>query len=133
MCAASKAAFSSALECTSLSPCEKKTVDNNFSASPASNMGLNRGSAVCSLEGANRLVRVCALGKYYRPDLNFPCSLPQRSHGLKGFENDPPLSSCGIFQARTAGKLECLSSGISNNNGWQWLSLMCTEPSLPVL
>ncbi|XP_031204013.1 ubiquitin-associated and SH3 domain-containing protein A isoform X2 [Mastomys coucha] len=41
-------------------------------------------------------------GKYYRPDLNFPRSLPRRGNGIKDFENDPPLSSCGIFQARLA-------------------------------
>ncbi|XP_055425717.1 ubiquitin-associated and SH3 domain-containing protein A [Bubalus kerabau] len=42
-------------------------------------------------------------GRYYRPDLNFPRSLPKRSRGIKDFENDPPLSSCGIFQSRMAG------------------------------
>uniref|UniRef100_A0A8B9Y2Z6 Ubiquitin associated and SH3 domain containing A n=1 Tax=Bos mutus grunniens TaxID=30521 RepID=A0A8B9Y2Z6_BOSMU len=41
-------------------------------------------------------------GRYYRPDLNFPRSLPKRSRGIKDFENDPPLSSCGIFQSRMA-------------------------------
>ncbi|KAJ1070552.1 hypothetical protein K5549_003531 [Capra hircus] len=41
-------------------------------------------------------------GRYYRPDLNFPRSLPKRSRGIKDFENDPPLSSCGIFQCRMA-------------------------------
>uniref|UniRef100_A0A4X1TI11 Ubiquitin associated and SH3 domain containing A n=1 Tax=Sus scrofa TaxID=9823 RepID=A0A4X1TI11_PIG len=41
-------------------------------------------------------------GKYYRPDLNFPRGLPRRSNGIKDFESDPPLSSCGIFQSRMA-------------------------------
>lgn len=45
-----------------------------------------------------------AAGKYYRPDLNFPRQLPRRSSGLSDFERDPPLSSCGTFQARLAGK-----------------------------
>ncbi|XP_038616057.1 ubiquitin-associated and SH3 domain-containing protein A [Tachyglossus aculeatus] len=43
-------------------------------------------------------------GKYFRPDLNFPCSLPRRKNGIKEFENDPPLSYCGIFQARLTGE-----------------------------
>ncbi|XP_020639627.3 ubiquitin-associated and SH3 domain-containing protein A [Pogona vitticeps] len=43
-------------------------------------------------------------GKYYRADLNFPSSLPNRKNGIKDFECDPPISSCGIFQARLIGE-----------------------------
>uniref|UniRef100_A0A8C5T8H0 Ubiquitin-associated and SH3 domain-containing protein A n=1 Tax=Malurus cyaneus samueli TaxID=2593467 RepID=A0A8C5T8H0_9PASS len=43
-------------------------------------------------------------GKYYRADLNFPSSLPKRKDSLKQFECDPPLSCCGIFQARLTGE-----------------------------
>ena len=58
------------------------------------------------LDGIEQLVLIYAVGKYYRPDLNFPRSLPKRSRGIKDFENDPPLSSCGIFQSRMAGMFE---------------------------
>ncbi|XP_067401430.1 ubiquitin-associated and SH3 domain-containing protein A isoform X1 [Emydura macquarii macquarii] len=43
-------------------------------------------------------------GKYYRVDLNFPASLPKRKDGIKHFEDDPPLSCCGIFQSRLIGE-----------------------------
>ncbi|NXJ78045.1 UBS3A protein, partial [Trogon melanurus] len=43
-------------------------------------------------------------GKYYRADLNFPCTLPKRKDGVKHFEHDPPLSCCGIFQSRLIGE-----------------------------
>ncbi|NXI42545.1 UBS3A protein, partial [Galbula dea] len=43
-------------------------------------------------------------GKYYRADLNFPSTLPKRKDGMKHFEQDPPLSSCGIFQSRLTGE-----------------------------
>ncbi|KFP17797.1 Ubiquitin-associated and SH3 domain-containing protein A [Egretta garzetta] len=43
-------------------------------------------------------------GKYYRADLNFPSTLPKRKDGVKHFECDPPLSSCGIFQSRLIGE-----------------------------
>ncbi|XP_074839515.1 ubiquitin-associated and SH3 domain-containing protein A [Carettochelys insculpta] len=43
-------------------------------------------------------------GKYHRADLNFPVSLPKRKDGIKSFEYDPPLSSCGIFQSRLVGE-----------------------------
>lgn len=58
---------------------------------------------------------VYALGKYYRPDLNFPYSLPRRSNGIKDFENDPPLSSCGIFQSRMAGMFGEICNNHSND------------------
>ncbi|XP_061485445.1 ubiquitin-associated and SH3 domain-containing protein A [Rhineura floridana] len=43
-------------------------------------------------------------GKYYRADLNFPTTLPNRKDGTKNFEYDPPLSCCGIFQSRLIGE-----------------------------
>ncbi|NXP27776.1 UBS3A protein, partial [Scytalopus superciliaris] len=43
-------------------------------------------------------------GKYYRADLNFPSALPKRKDSMKQFENDPPLSCCGIFQSRLTGE-----------------------------
>uniref|UniRef100_H2ZUS6 Ubiquitin associated and SH3 domain containing A n=1 Tax=Latimeria chalumnae TaxID=7897 RepID=H2ZUS6_LATCH len=43
-------------------------------------------------------------GKYVRSDLNFPSNLPRRNGGGKDFEQDPPLSSCGIFQSRLMGE-----------------------------
>ncbi|XP_052530073.1 ubiquitin-associated and SH3 domain-containing protein A [Tympanuchus pallidicinctus] len=43
-------------------------------------------------------------GKYYRADLNFPSTLPKRKDGVKHFEHDPPLSSCGVFQSRLIGE-----------------------------
>ncbi|XP_047421339.1 ubiquitin-associated and SH3 domain-containing protein A isoform X1 [Sciurus carolinensis] len=61
-------------------------------------------------------------GKYYRPDLNFPRSLPRRSSSIKDFENDPPLSSCGIFQSRLAGEA-LMDSGIR-------LAAVFTSPAL---
>uniref|UniRef100_A0A803YQI7 Ubiquitin-associated and SH3 domain-containing protein A n=1 Tax=Meleagris gallopavo TaxID=9103 RepID=A0A803YQI7_MELGA len=43
-------------------------------------------------------------GKYDRADLNFPSTLPKRKDGIKHFEHDPPLSSCGVFQSRLIGE-----------------------------
>ncbi|KAI6079482.1 Ubiquitin associated and SH3 domain-containing protein A [Aix galericulata] len=43
-------------------------------------------------------------GKYYRADLNFPPTLPKRKDSMKHFEQDPPLSCCGIFQSRLIGE-----------------------------
>ena len=63
------------------------------------------------MRGSERPVFIYAAGKYYRPDLNFPYSLPRRSNGIKDFENDPPLSSCGIFQSRMAGMCGGHASG----------------------
>ncbi|XP_036303344.1 ubiquitin-associated and SH3 domain-containing protein A isoform X2 [Pipistrellus kuhlii] len=71
-------------------------------------------------------------GKYYRPDLNFPCSLPQRSNGIKGFENDPPLSSCGIFQSRTAGEA-LLDSGIRITSVFTSPALRCVQTAKHIL
>ncbi|XP_040278640.1 ubiquitin-associated and SH3 domain-containing protein A isoform X2 [Bufo bufo] len=42
-------------------------------------------------------------GVYYRPDLNFPVKLPHRDTA-EDLEGDPPLSSCGVFQARLLGE-----------------------------
>ncbi|XP_041067873.1 ubiquitin-associated and SH3 domain-containing protein A-like [Carcharodon carcharias] len=43
-------------------------------------------------------------GRYIRPDLNFPPSIPRRVGGTKDYEHDAPLSSCGIFQSRLMGE-----------------------------
>ncbi|XP_043557401.1 ubiquitin-associated and SH3 domain-containing protein A-like isoform X3 [Chiloscyllium plagiosum] len=43
-------------------------------------------------------------GRYIRPDLNFPHSIPQRAGGTKDYEHDAPLSSCGIFQSQLMGE-----------------------------
>ncbi|XP_037000487.2 ubiquitin-associated and SH3 domain-containing protein A isoform X1 [Artibeus jamaicensis] len=71
-------------------------------------------------------------GKYYRPDLNFPCSLPRRGNGLKGFENDPPLSSCGIFQSRTAGEA-LLDSGARITSVFASPALRCVQTAKHIL
>nr|XP_014988310.2 ubiquitin-associated and SH3 domain-containing protein A isoform X3 [Macaca mulatta] len=71
-------------------------------------------------------------GKYYRPDLNFPCSLPRRSHGIKDFENDPPLSSCGIFQSRIAGDA-LLDSGIRISSVFASPALRCVQTAKLIL
>ncbi|CAN2387818.1 A [Pristimantis euphronides] len=42
-------------------------------------------------------------GIYSRQDLNFPVKLPHRNK-VQDFERDPPLSSCGMFQARLFGE-----------------------------
>ncbi|XP_006893994.1 PREDICTED: ubiquitin-associated and SH3 domain-containing protein A [Elephantulus edwardii] len=71
-------------------------------------------------------------GKYYRPDLNFPCSLPRRRNGIKDFENDPPLSSCGIFQSRLAGEA-LLDSGIRITSVFVSPSLRCMQTAKHIL
>nr|XP_008533514.1 PREDICTED: ubiquitin-associated and SH3 domain-containing protein A isoform X1 [Equus przewalskii] len=71
-------------------------------------------------------------GKYYRPDLNFPCSLPRRSNGIKDFENDPPLSSCGIFQSRMAGEA-LLDSGIKITSVFASPALRCIQTAKHIL
>ncbi|XP_066222013.1 ubiquitin-associated and SH3 domain-containing protein A isoform X2 [Saccopteryx leptura] len=71
-------------------------------------------------------------GKYYRPDLNFPCSLPPRSNGIKGFENDPPLSSCGIFQSRMAGEA-LLDSGVRITSVFTSPALRCVQTAKYIL
>ncbi|XP_045357244.1 ubiquitin-associated and SH3 domain-containing protein A isoform X3 [Leopardus geoffroyi] len=71
-------------------------------------------------------------GKYYRPDLNFPCSLPRRSSGIKDFENDPPLSSCGIFQSRMAGEA-LLDSGIRITSVFTSPALRCVQTAKHIL
>ncbi|XP_078088204.1 ubiquitin-associated and SH3 domain-containing protein A-like [Mustelus asterias] len=43
-------------------------------------------------------------GRYIRPDLNFPSSIPRRVGGTKDYDHDAPLSSCGIFQSRLMGE-----------------------------
>ncbi|XP_008575131.1 PREDICTED: ubiquitin-associated and SH3 domain-containing protein A [Galeopterus variegatus] len=71
-------------------------------------------------------------GKYYRPDLNFPCSLPRRSSGIRDFENDPPLSSCGIFQSRIAGDA-LLDSGIRISSVFASPALRCVQTAKHIL
>ncbi|XP_002922487.1 ubiquitin-associated and SH3 domain-containing protein A isoform X1 [Ailuropoda melanoleuca] len=71
-------------------------------------------------------------GKYYRPDLNFPYSLPRRSNGIKDFENDPPLSSCGIFQSRMAGEA-LLESGIRVTSVFTSPALRCVQTARHIL
>ncbi|XP_021500847.1 ubiquitin-associated and SH3 domain-containing protein A isoform X2 [Meriones unguiculatus] len=71
-------------------------------------------------------------GKYCRPDLNFPRSLPRRSNGIKDFENDPPLSSCGIFQARLAGEA-LLDSGIRITAAFASPALRCVQTAKCIL
>ncbi|XP_007113544.1 ubiquitin-associated and SH3 domain-containing protein A [Physeter macrocephalus] len=71
-------------------------------------------------------------GKYYRPDLNFPRSLPRRSHGIKDFENDPPLSSCGIFQSRMAGEA-LLDSGARITSVFTSPALRCVQTAKHIL
>ncbi|XP_021534838.1 ubiquitin-associated and SH3 domain-containing protein A isoform X1 [Neomonachus schauinslandi] len=71
-------------------------------------------------------------GKYYRPDLNFPYSLPRRSNGIKDFENDPPLSSCGIFQSRMAGEA-LLDSGIRVSSVFASPALHCVQTARHIL
>uniref|UniRef100_A0A8C0P2C9 Ubiquitin associated and SH3 domain containing A n=1 Tax=Canis lupus familiaris TaxID=9615 RepID=A0A8C0P2C9_CANLF len=71
-------------------------------------------------------------GKYYRPDLNFPYSLPRRSNGIKDFENDPPLSSCGIFQSRMAGEA-LLDSGIRVTSVFTSPALRCVQTAKHIL
>lgn len=116
----STAAFSPQIESTSQSTFEEKnTADENLNENHAYNMGLVLGGVtgqICIKQRAECPVHVYASGKYYRPDLNFPCSLPRRGNGIKDFENDPPLSSCGIFQSRTAGTFAGHSSRNSSND-----------------
>ncbi|XP_029794763.1 ubiquitin-associated and SH3 domain-containing protein A isoform X2 [Suricata suricatta] len=71
-------------------------------------------------------------GKYYRPDLNFPCSLPRRSNGIKDFEHDPPLSSCGIFQSRMAGEA-LLDSGVRLACVFSSPALRCVQTARHIL
>ncbi|XP_033611850.1 ubiquitin-associated and SH3 domain-containing protein A isoform X2 [Fukomys damarensis] len=71
-------------------------------------------------------------GKYYRPDLNFPRCLPSRSGGLKGFELDPPLSSCGSFQARLAGD-SLLDSGVRITAVFSSPALRCVQTARHIL
>ncbi|XP_004842497.1 ubiquitin-associated and SH3 domain-containing protein A isoform X2 [Heterocephalus glaber] len=71
-------------------------------------------------------------GKYYRPDLNFPRCLPSRSGGLKDFEHDPPLSSCGTFQARLAGD-SLLDSGIRIMAVFSSPALGCVQTAKHIL
>ncbi|XP_005375881.1 PREDICTED: ubiquitin-associated and SH3 domain-containing protein A [Chinchilla lanigera] len=71
-------------------------------------------------------------GKYYRPDLNFPRCLPRRNRGLRDFEHDPPLSSCGAFQARLAGG-SLLDSGVRITAVFSSPALRCVQTANHIL
>ncbi|KAM9031087.1 ubiquitin-associated and SH3 domain-containing protein A [Sarcophilus harrisii] len=71
-------------------------------------------------------------GKYYRPDMNFPSNLPERKKGLKNFENDPPLSSCGIFQSKLTGEA-LLDSGIKISYMYCSPALRCIQTAKHIL
>lgn len=68
----------------------------------------NKMPPVCSAAASLSYGKMSHLvsGKYYRADLNFPSTLPKRKDGISHFEQDPPLSCCGIFQSRLVGKLD---------------------------
>ncbi|XP_037380800.1 ubiquitin-associated and SH3 domain-containing protein A [Talpa occidentalis] len=71
-------------------------------------------------------------GKYHRPDLNFPAGLPRRAGGTKDFESDPPLSSCGVFQSRTAGEA-LLDSGVQIASVFSSPALRCVQTATHIL
>ncbi|XP_078514487.1 ubiquitin-associated and SH3 domain-containing protein A [Lissotriton helveticus] len=71
-------------------------------------------------------------GRYTRPDLNFPASLPPRSDGAQGFELDPPLSSCGIFQARLVGEA-LLEQGLTVGSVYSAPAVRCVETAHHIL
>ncbi|XP_036075405.1 ubiquitin-associated and SH3 domain-containing protein A isoform X2 [Rousettus aegyptiacus] len=71
-------------------------------------------------------------GRYFRPDLNFPYSLPRRSNGIRGFESDPPLSACGIFQSRMAGEA-LLGSGVPITAVYSSPALRCVQTAQHIL
>ncbi|XP_069059682.1 ubiquitin-associated and SH3 domain-containing protein A [Pleurodeles waltl] len=71
-------------------------------------------------------------GRYTRPDLNFPVSLPLRSVGAKAFELDPPLSSCGIFQSKLVGDA-LLEQGLAIGCVYSAPALRCIETAHHIL
>ncbi|XP_055975616.1 ubiquitin-associated and SH3 domain-containing protein A [Sorex fumeus] len=71
-------------------------------------------------------------GRYHRPDLNFPRSIPRRSKGLQDFESDPPLSTCGSFQAQMAGEA-LRDSGIRITSVFASPALRCVQTAQHIL
>ncbi|XP_069491751.1 ubiquitin-associated and SH3 domain-containing protein A isoform X3 [Ambystoma mexicanum] len=71
-------------------------------------------------------------GRYTRPDLNFPLSLPGRSEGCKGFELDPPLSSCGTFQSRLVGET-LQEQGLTIDSVYSAPALRCIQTAHHIL
>ncbi|NWS81134.1 UBS3A protein, partial [Toxostoma redivivum] len=71
-------------------------------------------------------------GKYYRADLNFPSSLPRRKDSMKKFENDPPLSCCGIFQSRLIGEA-LLDQEVTVSHVYSSPALCCVQTAQHVL
>lgn len=70
-------------------------------------------------------------GKYYRPDLNFPVSLPNRKDSIKNFECDPPLTCCGIFQSRLIGKLFKEAKFWKSQDGAEQLQMWSSSILIP--
>ncbi|XP_048202463.1 ubiquitin-associated and SH3 domain-containing protein A [Perognathus longimembris pacificus] len=94
---------------------------------------VRHGERVDQIFGKSWLQQCSTLdGRYHRPDLNFPPSLPRRSSGVQGFENDPPLSSCGIFQARLAGDA-LLDSGLRVTAVFASPALRCVQTAQHIL
>ncbi|KAI1241484.1 hypothetical protein IHE44_0004957 [Lamprotornis superbus] len=71
-------------------------------------------------------------GKYYRADLNFPSSLPRQKDSMKQFENDPPLSCCGIFQSRLIGEA-LLDQEVTVSHVYSSPALCCVQTAQHVL
>uniref|UniRef100_A0A803V1W4 Ubiquitin associated and SH3 domain containing A n=1 Tax=Ficedula albicollis TaxID=59894 RepID=A0A803V1W4_FICAL len=71
-------------------------------------------------------------GKYSRADLNFPSSLPRRRDSMKQFENDPPLSCCGIFQSRLIGEA-LLDQEVTVSHVYSSPALRCVQTAQHVL
>uniref|UniRef100_A0A8C3VI27 Ubiquitin associated and SH3 domain containing A n=1 Tax=Catharus ustulatus TaxID=91951 RepID=A0A8C3VI27_CATUS len=71
-------------------------------------------------------------GKYYRADLNFPSSLPRRKDSTKQFENDPPLSCCGIFQSRLIGEA-LLDQEVTVSHVYSSPALCCVQTAQHIL
>ncbi|NXL47866.1 UBS3A protein, partial [Podilymbus podiceps] len=71
-------------------------------------------------------------GKYYRPDLNFPSTLPKRKDSVKHFEYDPPLSCCGIFQSRLIGEA-LLDQEVTVSYAYSSPTLRCIQTAQYIL
>ncbi|XP_023393963.1 ubiquitin-associated and SH3 domain-containing protein A [Pteropus vampyrus] len=94
---------------------------------------VRHGERVDQVFGRSWLQQCCTPdGKYFRPDLNFPYSLPRRSNGIKGFESDPPLSTCGIFQSRMAGEA-LLDSSVHIASVFSSPALRCVQTAKHIL
>ncbi|XP_064332303.1 ubiquitin-associated and SH3 domain-containing protein A isoform X1 [Camelus dromedarius] len=110
-----------------------RPLDVKATAARKSILVVRHGERLDQIFGKSWLQQCSTLdGRYYRPDLNFPRSLPRRSCGIKDFENDPPLSSCGIFQSRMAGEA-LLDSGISVTCVFTSPALRCVQTAKHIL